>query len=484
MGITTVIENIDWLVAWSATDQRHEYVQNATIAFHDGEVTFVGHSHGYDGARDVAVNGAGRMVLPGFVNVHTHPTTETLRKGITDETQSPGFWHSSLYEHLPVFEPADDDGRRACIQVALAELLLSGVTTVVDLSAPFDGWLDALADSGIRAVAAPFFRDARWYTDDGHSLSYDWNEKAGREAFDRACHLIELARQHPSGRLDGMLSPSQIDTCTESLLRDSHAYATERNLPWTIHAAQSVTEFHEIQRRHGMSPIQWLDALGVLTERSVIAHCIFLDHHPWLHWTSKTDLGLMADSGATVAHCPNVFARRGIALNTLGEYLRAGINVGIGTDTYPHNFVEEMRLAATMARAVSGTVTDLTFSDVFHAATVGGARALGRTDIGRLEAGAKADFVSVDLSHPTMMPVREPLRSMIGVSCERAIRDVYVDGNAVVKDGALSTIDLGAASDALQRAQAKMLTLVASKDWNGRSADELAPMMLSTRAQN
>lgn len=179
---------------------------------------------------------------------------------------------------------------------------------------------------------------------------------------------------------------------------------------------------------------------------------------------------------------PDGFSRRGIALNTLGSYLRAGINVGIGTDTYPHNMLDEMRTAANAARLVGGTVADVTFRDVFDAATIGGAKALGRDDIGRLAPGGRADFVSVDLGHPSMMPVREPLRSMLVVAQERAIRDVYVDGERVVEDGALMTIDLQAESERLQRAQAAMLAAVPDNDWARRGADELAPMVLPTRA--
>ena len=157
--------------------------------------------------------------------------------------------------------------------------------------------------------------------------------------------LVDLAEQHPSGRLSGMVYPAQVDTCTAELLRDAHAWAAERRLPFQIHAAQSVTEFHEMQRRHGMSSVQYLDSLGVLGEHAILGHAIFLDHHPWLHWTTREDLALLAERGVSVAHCPTVFARRGIALRTLGQYRRSGVNIGIGTDTYPHHFLEEIRAA-------------------------------------------------------------------------------------------------------------------------------------------
>ena len=474
-----VIRNIAWLVAWDGS--RHVYLRDADLAFENGAVTFAG--SGWPGRAPREIDGRDRLVMPGFVNIHTHAQSEAMRKGVTDETHSPGFWHSSLYEHLPAFEPRDEEGRRACLAVALGELLLSGVTTAVDISAPFDGWLDALAASGIRAVAAPSFRDALWSTADGHSLDYRWDRKAGRRRFEEAQRVVERARQHPSGRLSGMVAPSQVDTCGEELLRDSHAFARERGLPWTVHAAQSVSEFLEMQRRHGKTPIRWLADIGALDGRSILAHCIFLDHHPWLHWTSQGDLDLLRETGATVAHCPTVFSRRGIALRTLGSYLGHGVRVGLGTDTYPHNMPDEMKTAALAARLVGESVADIAWRDVFHAATVAGAMALGRDDLGRLAPGTKADFAVVDLKHPAMMPVREPLRSLLAVAGERAIADVYVDGRRVVADGRLLTIDLGAELERLEAAQRQMLASVPQRDWAGRSADQLAPPMLETVAR-
>ncbi len=478
MPATTVIRNTAWVVAWSARDSRHVYLKNADVAFADGAVVHVGGR--YAGEAAVEIDGSDRMVMPGMINVHSHPTSEPLRKGITDEIRSPGFYHSSLYEFLTIFEN-DAEGLAASVRVAMAELLKSGVTTVVDFSAPFDAWLDVLAESGIRACVAPAFRDARWFTKDGHLLDYEWSETSGRAGFEKAQRVIDLANQHPSGRLMGMMAPSQIDTCSADLLRDAYDYAEEKNLPWQTHAAQSVNEFQEMIRRHGRTPIQWMEDIGVLGEHSIIGHGIFLDHHPWVHWSTRQDLRLLADRGATVAHCPTVFMRRGIALQTFGGYVREGINMGIGTDTYPHNFLEEMRNVGTIARAVAETVDDLNTSDIFNAATVGGARALRRDDIGRLAVGARADLVCVDLTAPSMMPVREPLRSLVFAACDRAVRDVFVDGNQVVKDGEVTTIDLRSALDELQAAQARSMRSIPDLDWAGRSADQLSPMVFETR---
>ncbi|MEM7405497.1 MAG: amidohydrolase family protein [Pseudomonadota bacterium] len=474
---TTVFRNADWVVGFDRVRHEHVYRRNVDVAMRGGIIAHVG--AGYDGRADHEVDASERLIMPGLVNVHTHPNSEPLRKGITDETRSPGFHHSSLYEFLTVFDN-DDAGRAASLKVALAELLLSGCTTVVDLSSPYDGWLDILGESGIRAVAAPGFRDARWYTDNGHALDYDWDVPAGDRAMARAIAIMDLANQHPSGRLSAMVYPAQIDTCEPARLRDAYDLACERNVPWQTHVSQSVHEFHEMYRRHGRTPIQYLDDLGVLGERSILGHAIFADHHPWLHWTSRDDLPLLAERGATVAHCPTVFARRGIALHTFGRYLRHGINMGIGTDTYPHNFLEEMRSVGYYARIIGETVADLETRDVFNAATLGGARALGRADLGRVEAGARADLVLVDTRDPSMMPLREPLRSLLFVAAERPIRAVYVDGEKVVEDGRCLTIDLAAESELLEQAQRRSLARTGSLDWAGRSADELAPMVFAT----
>jgi cytosine/adenosine deaminase-related metal-dependent hydrolase len=477
MSKTTIIRDAAWIVAWDEANDRHAYLRDSDVVFRDDTIAHVG--PGYAGPIDEEVDGHQRLVMPGLVNIHAHPSGEPLRKGITDETRSPGFHHSSLYEFLTVFDN-DAEGKLASLQVALSELLLSGCTTVTDLSLPYEGWLETLGGSGMRAVVAPGFRDARWLTRDGHTLEYEWDKGAGREAFEVARQTIDRAEQHSSGRLSGMVYPAQVDTCSPQTLRDAYDYAEERDLPWQTHAAQSVTEFHEMQRRHGKTPIQFMHDTGVLGEHTIIGHSIFLDHHPWLHWTTRGDLPLLADNGVNVAHCPTVFARRGITLRTFGEYARRGINLGMGTDTYPHNFIEEMRAAAYYARVIAESVDDLNTSDVFDAATIGGARALRRDDIGRLAPGCRADIVLVDISNPSMMPLREPLRSLIYVAADRAVRDVYVDGLRVVADGKVLTMDYTSASAALDKAQKRSVSRTRQLDWAGRDADEMSPMVLPT----
>jgi 5-methylthioadenosine/S-adenosylhomocysteine deaminase len=469
---TTLIRNADLAIAWDATAKEHTYLADADIAFKDGVLTFVG--RGYVGTPDSVIDGAGLMVMPGLVNIHSHPSSEPMNKGFTDEVGTPGLYNSSLYEYLPIFR-ADAEAVPSCVRVAMSELLLSGVTTVADLSMAHPGWLDLLAEAGMRVCIAPMFRSAHWFTKNGHVVEYEWDEAAGEKAMAEAFILIERAEQHECGRLFGMVVPAQIDTCSETLLRESKQEANARGLSWQIHAAQSVVEFHEITRRHGFTPIGWLDSMGLLSERAIIGHGIFLDDHPSTPWHTRTDLSRLAETGTTVAHCPTVFARRGISLKDIGRYRRAGVNLGLGTDTYPHNMLDEMRLAAYVARTQATDPRTLSSSDLFHAATIGGAQALGRDDIGRLAVGCRADFSLVNVTHPRMQPARDPLRSLIYSAGDRALKAVYVDGHKVVEDGEVLTMDYRAAAAHLHESQKRIEGQVPQRDWAHRSAEQIAP---------
>ena len=475
MATITVVRNAAWVVAWDRAQKRHVYKKDADVAFSGSSITHVG--KGYAGPADKTIDGRDLMVMPGLVDIHSHPTSEPGNKGLLEELGSPRLGMSSLYEFMPIFR-LPPEAATAATQVAISEMLKSGVTTYVDISAARPNWADEVAATGIRAVLAPAFRSASWSTGDGKTVAYHWDEPAGKKGLDAAVDLVKRANQHPSGRVSAMLAPSQLDTCTPDLMRDARDAARDLGVPYQIHAAQSVVEFQEITRRHGLTPIEFLDSVGMLGPDLIIGHGIFLNDHPWIHWPGSNDLALMADKNVTIAHCPNVFVRRGIVLNYVDRYLKAGVNIGMGTDTFPHNMIDEMRWAATLARVMARDYRGGSTEQVFTAATAGGAKALKRDDIGRIDVGAKADIVLVDLTHPYMRPVREPLRSLIYSTSDRAIRDVFVDGEQVVKDGKVLTVDVEGAHAVLAEAQAKGLAGARDRDYAKRTVDEMSPMVL------
>lgn len=472
---TTVIRNAAWVVAWDEASERHVYRREVDVAFRDDEIVSI--SADYDGPADEVIAGDSLLVMPGLVNVHSHPLSEPLGKGFFEDLGNPRLGMSGLFDYMPVYGP-DLDGMRICAEVAYAELLKSGVTTLVDLSVPYPGWLDLLDASGLRGVVAPMHRSARWRCDNGHEVTYDWSADGGEASFRAALATIDDAMAHDSGRLSGMVTPAQIDTCTPELLEASGAAAQERGVPMQVHASQSLVEFHEITRRHGMTPLEWLADLDLLRRGTIVAHCIFIDTHSWIYWGERGDFDRLTTSGAAVAHCPNVFLRHGMVLESFARYRAADIPLGIGTDTFPHNMLEEMRLAALVGRIPERRIEGTTTADVFEAATVGGADVLGRDDIGRLAPGAKADLVLVDLTEPTMQPMRDPLRSVIFAAADRAVRDVYVDGRQVVRDGEVVGLDLERALAEMEQLRRRAEEAVPAKHWSGRPGTEVAPLAL------
>ena len=473
---TVWIKKAAWAVVWDPAADGHAYFRDADVVFRGGTIQFVGQD--WQGEADRIIDGRERLVLPGLVDLHAHPSLEPVGKGMMEELASPALWMNRLYEFLFLMWPSGPDGAAASVKVAVAELLKSGCTTFVDMSMAWDGWLDTLAETGIRAYAGPLFGSARWRTPSSHQVIWDWAEDDGRGALDRALAVVGEAERHSSGRLRGLVAPTTIDTCSGDLLRASLKAADAAGLPIQLHAAQSLVEVQEIIRRTGMTTIEWLSSLGFLTPRTIIGHGIFLDHHPWLHWHKQEELGLLARSGATVVHCPLAFAMRGVAMHDFGRYRDAGVKMALGTDTYPHNMMEEMRWTGVLAKVARGHVAPTTAGEIFHAATVGAARALGRDDLGKLAAGAKADIVLVDIKHPAMRPLRDPLKSLIYTATDRAVSDVFVDGRHVVAGGKVKTFDLDKALDRLQEEQHRLFARIPTIDWAKRSIDDLAPLSL------
>lgn len=470
---TTVIRSVEWVVGWDDDAGAHRYMKDIDVAFRGGDILHVGPN--FDGPAEHEIAGAGLMVMPGLIDVHSHPLSEPMNKGYAEDIGNPALGYSGLYDYMRAYGP-DEDGMRACAQAAYGELLMGGVTTLVDLSVPYDGWLDLLQASGLRGITAPMFRAAQWVNRTGHAVEWEWAEDGGEAAYAAALAVVDAALNHPSDRLSAMLSPGQIDTCPPELLAKARDAARERGVPLTIHAAQSVVEFQEMTRRHGVTPIRWMADQGLLAPDTIVAHAIFLDHHSWLRWGTRDDLRILAESGAGIAHCPGVFQRHGIVLEDFGRYRAAGIPIGIGTDSFPHSLTEEMRSAVHLARVSARRVEAARTADVFDAATITAAGLLGRDDLGRLVPGAKADLVLVDLGHPAMRPARDPLKSFLYSAADRAVRDVYVGGTRVVADGRVTTLDMASALDGVDAARARATPLVPERHWSGGSLDEVSPL--------
>jgi 5-methylthioadenosine/S-adenosylhomocysteine deaminase len=472
------IRNVAWAVVRDGSASRHVYRRDVDLFLKDGRIVEITPA----GARPPQANepvldGTGMLALPGLVNIHSHPTTEPGYRGVREDHGVPEQQMTGLIERLQAFR-LGEDGRSAAAEMSYSEMLRAGTTTACDVTVPFDGWLETMVRSGMRFYAGPTFASARWGMAAQQTVTWKWDEGGGLKAFENAKAVMAEAEAHNSGRLDAMVFPAQIDTVTPELFAAGRRHADETGRPFSTHIGQSVVEVREMIRRHGVTPVQWAAAQGLMKPGTILAHCILLDEHPQIGWHTHKDLDLIAEAGAAVAHCPQPFARYGLAMDHVGRYRARGVTVGLGTDCAPHNLIEEMRLAIVAGRLMSEDIASLDTGGAFEAATIGGAKALGRDDIGMLAPGMAADIVLVDLAHPLMQPARDPLRSFVFHAADRAVRTVLVNGEVVLQDGAPVHLDPAAATERLAEAQARMLEDSVRHDYAGRKADQISPLSL------
>jgi 5-methylthioadenosine/S-adenosylhomocysteine deaminase len=461
-----------WIVAFDG--ERHRTLRDGVVVLEGERIVHVGRT--YDGPTDETVDAGDRVLTPGLITTHAHIGGSPLDRSFIEDRGNPQFWYSGLFEMLPVRgEAQDEEAGRACVDFSMAELLRGGVTTVMEIGGLGEYVVERAAHYGLRVYMGLAFRSGRWLTRDGRRVVWEWNEEDGRRGLRRALEFFDKHDGAHGGLVRCYFSPAQVDTCTAELLREAKRAADAAARPLTLHTSQSVVEFNEMLQRHGKTPVAWLADLGVLGPNTVLGHAIIIGGSSWTNYPAG-DVGLMAEAGCTVAHAPWVFARRGVVMESFALYKAAGINVALGTDTNPQSVIEAMRWAAVCSKIVERNTQATTAADVFDAATLGGARALGRDDLGRIAPGATADLVLWKARSWTMTPLRDPVKNIVYNATAEDVDRVWVGGRLVVDGGRVLAADERAILAALQAGGERMWPRMQQFDWAGRGADALSPL--------
>jgi cytosine/adenosine deaminase-related metal-dependent hydrolase len=454
----------------------HRLLPGGDVVLEGDRVLHVGpRQERFAGRVDETVDALDRVLTPGLISTHAHLAGSPLDRSFIEDTGEPRFYYSGLFETLPVRNGAQDEAAsRACVEFSMAELLRGGVTTVVEIGQLGEHVAAQAARFGLRVYVGQAFRSGRWLTPDGRRVRWEWDEDGGREGLRQALAFHDRFDGAHGGLVRCCLAPAQADTCTPELLRQAKRAADERGCPITLHASQSVIEFNELLARHGKTPVAWLAELGFLGPRTVLGHAIIVGGSSWTNYPAG-DLRIMGDAGCSVAHAVWVFARRGVAMESFARYREAGVNLSLGTDTNPQSVIEAMRWAAVMSKTIERSAQATTAAHVFDAATLGGARALGRDDLGRIAPGARADLVLWKGRSFGMTPLRDPVKNLVYNASAEDVDRVYVGGRLVVDGGRVLAADEGALLGALQAAGERMWPRMREFDRAGRSADVLAP---------
>jgi 5-methylthioadenosine/S-adenosylhomocysteine deaminase len=472
---------------------QHTLIRGGVVVYEGNTIIHVG--AGFEGHVDTTIDAKGKLVAPGFIDAHVHSGHRASHRLITD-TGRPMYYGQPFLEISvpkegkivkgdPRYLKHGDAGVDAAFQLnatfTVAELLRNGVTTFVEYGSQQhvqDALLAEVTRLGTRAFLAPGYDCGRWVGDEKGRLKRMRDDAAGLKGLKTALEWIEKNDGAASGRVRGILVPREVETSSLELLKGTRAAADERKLPIATHAAYSVLEFHDVVRDHMMTPIELLDHLGLLGPTLNIGHGNFIADNANLNYAVARDLALMGAAGVTVSHCPINIVRRARTLDNWKKYQEAGVNMSIGSDTYPRDMIMNMRTASYLGKIMSRTYTAATAGEVFRAATLGGAISVGREDLGRLAPGARADLIVIDLTGRNSLrlgPVRDPIKSIVECGVGDDVDTVVVDGKVCMDAGIIPGVDFARLRAEAQEAAEQVWASLADWDLLGRTAEQASP---------
>ena len=399
----------------------------------------------------VAVHDAAdRLIMPGLVNAHTHGHAN-LMKGVADR------WtlEASLTNGPWLGGARDPDTMYLSTLLGAVDMISKGCTACFDLvyefprptAAGFAAVARAYADVGMRAVLAPMIADKTlFHAIPGllDALPADLRETVGRFGLGSSDDTIAAVEGIAAdrGRLpEGIsvaIAPTIPHHCSERFLRQCMDIADRYDLRIHMHVAESRLQVLAAQKLYGTSPVRYLDQLGALRRGFVAAHAIWLD---------EGDLDLIAKAGAAIAHVPASNLRLGSGIAHVRGMLDRGITVGLATDgansSDALNMLLAIRLASYLSRAFfSPRDRWLGAAETVRLATIGGADLLGLPRAGRIETGALADLVFLDLRHIDFVPLTDPLNQIVTCADSACVTDVMINGRFVMQGGRIAPFNM------------------------------------------
>jgi 8-oxoguanine deaminase len=433
-------KNADVLVTMDG--QRRE-LKGAGLYAEDGIIRKVGPMSELPAKADEVIDMSGQIVLPGFVNTHHHLNQTLTRNfpGAQDNNLFP--WLKALYR---AWARVDAEASRASTLVGLAELALSGCTTVFDHSYLFkngntvDGQIEAARDLGVRFHAS---RGSMSLGESKGGLPPD--DCVEDEDFILADSERVIGTYHDASvgsMTQIVLAPCSPFSVTEGLLKESAAMARRYKVRLHTHLCETLDEERFTLERFKMRPVEWMETLGWLGHDVWFAHAVHV---------SDKEIAKFAGTGCGVAHCPCSNMRLASGIAPIKKYMKAGVKVGLGVDgsasNDSSNMLAEVRQAMLLARLNLAVERDhekdwMTARETLELATLGGASVLGRTDIGSLESGKCADFFSLDLNTLGYAgALHDPVAAVVFCAPQTA-RHTVINGKSVVKDGVIVTMDM------------------------------------------
>jgi len=437
-------------------DGRHVVFENGVVVIEADAVLHVGSA--FDGEVATRIDYGQAVISPGFIDLDALSDLDTTILGYDNGPawKKGRVWPESYVARGP-YEMYSPEELAFQKRHAFAHLIRNGITTALPIAslfyrewgetvAEFDAAATAAEALGLRLYLGPAYRTGGQVTDEAGNIRAIHDEARGLAGLDRAEAFAKRIDGTAGGLIRAMFAPDRIETGTPALLQRTAAIASEMGAPVRQHCCQSPVELRLVKEQHGCAPIEFLDRIGALGQNWLLPHGTF---------ATASEFDLIADTEATLVHCPLVAGRHGKTLDSFAKCRDRGLNIGLGTDTFPADMILNMQIGMMTARMMDG-MEAIRSEAMFDAVSLGGAKALNRPDLGRLEPGAKADIAVIDLRHTLQAP--DPVQTLMTATSGRDVRDVWIDGRPVMRDGVIPDVDETA--DAA-RAQAQFDGLIA-----------------------
>lgn len=412
-------------------NKEREIINNGSLVIEDNKIIDVGKTESIDKSyqAEKKIDAKGRVVLPGFINVHHHTQTNTTRcRGIAMET--PGGLYSRM---MPIKENTPDEDRYYLGMAALLADVRMGITTDADQDFGEANIARAVKDLGIRGRLSQYCRsvDFQETKEKGYKVFHDEIEN---KTLNESLKFIDEWDGKADGRISCDLAPHATDTCTPELYAKVREEANKRGKMITTHLAQSVNEIREIKDRYGRTPYEYLLDNDVLGPDCYAAHCIY---------HTGQDISILAETDTKVCHCAwGMHMGGGTA--PLIPWLEAGITVGIGLDDRPDmiRFMQHTMGVAAYRKRWLGQGYRPKAQQVLELATIEGAKVLGMdNEIGSLEPNKLADITIVDMRKGHLTPMLDPVANLVYFANGNDVENVIIDGKIVVENEQVVTID-------------------------------------------
>ena len=356
------------------------------------------------------VDCSGKIVVPGLINTHTHASMSLLR-GISDNKKLMDWLEEDIF---PAEEIMTSDDIYTGALLASVEMLETGTTCFNDMYEKPDEIVDAVEETGIRAVIS--------------RAVFDWDDK-GEERTEKAKETVRKYQSHEL--IIPSIAPHAVYSASIGLLKEVKRFSEEHEVPFHIHVSETKQENEDLEDEHGLTPTQYLEEHGLLDSSVVAAHAT---------WLSEEDKNLFEKREANIAHNPAANLKLGSGIAEIPELMEKGVNVSLGTDgpasNNNFNMFEEMNLTGLLHKRMDPT--RITEQDVLDMATINGAKALGlENEIGSIEEEKKADLLVIDMEDTELSPYygNKGVISNLVFSFSSRPEKVFVNGEIVVENG-------------------------------------------------